>query len=206
MYQPQQPNNKSTLYWVIAILLAILAAVLITYFATIAATRYAPAYKSPPSGTNVCDGKKPKSGFDNFACAEDAVNEQAAADVSSPFIGTKETTAEPIMTAYWQAGICPVNVHWHLGAEHRSAGEYDEDGKGPAKARRAAGARQGLRCNKYNANDAKFTREYDWKHCKDMHVGETYEVGYVDSITLPLRCLSILLPPLTLPVHSRDFY
>jgi len=172
MYQQQLPNLN---------LWAILAAVLITYFATIAATKYAPAYAGPPSGTNVCEGKKPKLGFDDFACAEDVVNEQAAADVSSPFKGTLATNAEPIMASFWQAGICPVNVHWHLGAEHRSAAEYDEDGKGPTKAHRAEGARQGLRCNKYNANDAKFIKPYEWRHCKDMHVGETYEVHWPHS-------------------------
>merc|ERR1719199_271915 len=62
------------------------------------------ATQRPPVGNgNVCANTKPKSGFDNFACAEEAVNEQAAADVSSPFIGTKETTAEPVLTSYWQA-------------------------------------------------------------------------------------------------------
>merc|ERR1712129_615138 len=27
---------------------------------------------------------------------------------------------------------CPVNVHWHMGTEHYSLGEYDENGDGPA--------------------------------------------------------------------------
>jgi len=141
------------------------------------------ATKRPPAGNgNVCTNKKPKSGFDNFACAEDSVNEQAAADVSSPFIGTKVTAAEPIVTSYWQAGLCPVNVHWHLGAEHRSKGQYDENGKGPAKTHDWEGKpRQGLRCNKYNDKDEKFTKPYDFKHCKHMQVGETYEVHWPHS-------------------------
>ena len=142
-----------------------------------------PAMPPPlPCGTNVCTGKKPKSGYDNFACAEAAVDEQAAADVSSPFIGTKTTIAEPILTTYAKAGICPVNVHWHLGTEHRSAGEYDENGKGPVNPLTWSGkGRMGLRCNKYNANDAKFTTPYAWKHCKHMQVGETYEVHWPHS-------------------------
>jgi hypothetical protein len=140
------------------------------------------AYASPPSGTNVCAGKKPKSGFDNFKCAEAAVDEQAAADVSYPFKGTKETTAEPVLTAYWQAGLCPVNVHWHLGTEHRSAGQYDETGVGPANPLDYKGKpRQGLRCKLHNAVDKKFTKPYDWKHCKHMQVGETYEVHWPHS-------------------------
>ena len=61
------------------------------------------------------------------------VNEQAAADVSSPFTGTKDTGGRvPITNAYYKAGLCPVNVHGHLGSEHRSNGQYDENGKGPA--------------------------------------------------------------------------
>lgn len=30
--------------------------------------------------------------------------------------------------------MCPVNVHWHLGTEHYSKGEYDEEGRGPVSA------------------------------------------------------------------------
>ena len=135
----------------------------------------------PPAGNgNVCAGKKPKSGFDNVQCVEASVDEQAAADVSSPFTGTKETDYEPIMTSYWKAGMCPVNVHWHLGAEHRSSGQYDESGTG-SQSRRAADPRQGLRCHHYNSKDAMFNSPYEFKHCKDMHVGETYEVHWPHS-------------------------
>jgi hypothetical protein len=78
-------------------------------------------------------------------------------------------------------------VHWHLGAEHRSEGEFDENGLSPALAgepanRRLAGdVRYGFACAKYDADDAKFTTEYAWKHCVDMHVGETYEVHWPHS-------------------------
>jgi len=98
--------------------------------------------------------------------------------------------------------LCPVNVHWHLGAEHRSAGQYDESGKSPGKyteagvnsaplgdydaaAPRRLGSdpvRYGFACSLYNESDAKFTTEYDWKHCQDMHVGETYEVHWPHSV------------------------
>jgi len=33
----------------------------------------------------------------------------------------------------------------------------------------------------YNKDDAKFTKEYKWQHCKDMKVGETYEVHWPHS-------------------------
>ena len=37
----------------------------------------------------------------------------------------------PNTEQYFEKGLCPVNVHWHLGTEHRSKG--DEDSKGPMK-------------------------------------------------------------------------
>jgi len=86
-----------------------------------------------------------------------------------------------------------VNVHWHLGAEHLSAGQFDADGKGPNNtaeedkdgeddSRRLAGkARLGLRCHHYDETDSKFTTEYDWQYCEGMHVGETYEVHWPHS-------------------------
>ena len=88
----------------------------------------------------------------------------------------------PIADPYYKQGLCPVNVHWHLGAEHLSVGEYDEAGKGPSQADEphrkllAEGAREGLLCHHYDDHEAMFTTEYDWKHCVDMHVGQTYEV------------------------------
>jgi len=194
-YQPQYQINLKPLYTLLALVALIVAAILVlTAYNTseigklkapeedTAAAPHWMARKQPPAGTNVCEAKKPKKGFDNFACAEDAVNEQAAADVSSPFIGTKATTAEPILTSYWQAGLCPVNVHWHLGAEHRSKGQFDENGKGPEKPHTWEGkGDMGRRCYLYDKNDAKFTTEYAWKYCKHMQVGETYEVHWPHS-------------------------
>jgi hypothetical protein len=83
-------------------------------------------------------------------------------------------------------------VHWHLGAEHLSVGEFDEQGTGPNfteadgsggldDRRLATNARLGFQCHKYNKNDVKFTKPYDWKHCVSMHVGQTYEVHWPHS-------------------------
>ena len=133
---------------------------------------------------NYCAGTKP--GFPNAECTVAAV-EQAGGDVSAGFTGSFNASgATPITTTLAEAGLCPVNVHWHLGAEHRSAGEFDEDGVGPAAAsgrRLLAGAstRLGMRCHHYDANDSKFTEEYAWQYCKDMKVGETYEVHWPHS-------------------------
>jgi hypothetical protein len=156
---------------------------------------------------NPCAGTKPKDGtkvgplgpFDNAECFKAGVAaqlEQAGGDVSVGFKGTLNATGRtPQTTPYFQQGLCPVNVHWHIGAEHRSNGEYDENGKSPglggtraatnpnAGGRRlsAAAVRYGFACHHFAANDAKFTKKYDWKHCIDMHVGETYEVHWPHS-------------------------
>merc|ERR1719313_1885471 len=93
--------------------------------------------------------------------------------------------------------MCTVNVHWHIGAEHRSEGEYDETAAfdHPNKDtytgshRRLASADGGMRighmCNVGKQlwdeadpsvrNTDGSVNEYDWKYCKDMHVGLTYE-------------------------------
>jgi len=89
--------------------------------------------------------------------------------------------------------MCPVNVHWHLGAEHLSVGEFDENGNGPdieaeededgeIDSRRLAGtARRGQRCYHYDTLTTAQKTEYNWKHCQGMHVGETYEVHWPHS-------------------------
>jgi len=152
--------------------------------------------------TNICEDKKlidasPGDGyFNNIQCMKDGVVqalEQAGANVTSGYQGELDVgDREPIMTSYLEAGLCPVNVHWHLGTEHYSLGEYDEHGTGPSDrpnddpfgeedSRRLAAARLGFRCHKYDKSDEKFTKKYNWQHCIDMHVGETYEVHWPHS-------------------------
>jgi Delta carbonic anhydrase len=67
-----------------------------------------------------------------------------------------------------------------LGAEHYSVGEYDENGSGPVS-EDPVEARQGFQCHFYDETDAKFTTEYEWEHCLDMEVGQTYEVHWPHS-------------------------
>jgi hypothetical protein len=147
----------------------------------------------PPAGDNVCDGKKPTSVayFDNVDCMKDGVAqalEQSGANVTVGYRGKIDATSRnPILTQYFEAGLCPVNVHWHLGAEHLSEGEYDMQGSGPhggggGHRRRADGpVRLGLQCHKYDAHDKKFTTPYKWKYCVGMEVGQTYEVHWPHS-------------------------
>lgn len=132
------------------------------------------------AGTNICDGMK--ADFANIACVVANINEQAGADVTEGTVGTFETNAVPVMTSYMDAGLCPVNVHWHLGAEHKSDGQYDASGSAPAAGRRlAADVRAGHKCYHYDSADTRFTTQYDWQHCVGMHVGETYEVHWPHS-------------------------
>jgi hypothetical protein len=151
------------------------------------------------SNTNPCAGKKPYHAsvdangvgdgyFYNTNCTlmDGVIDvlEQAGANITAGYVGGMDVgDRAPITDEYWKAGLCPVNVHWHLGTEHYSAGEFDEFGSGPhAHGRRmGAGVRKGFQCHHYDATDAKFTTPYDWKHCTNMEVGETYEVHWPHS-------------------------
>jgi len=147
-----------------------------------------PAPKDP--NVNPCQDQKPKHAgpedkyFNNVDCMKDgviAVFEQAGGNVTKGYRGGLDAGEwrVPITKPYDQTDLCPVNVHWHLGAEHLSVGEFDENGKGPGT--RRAEERLGNRCHLYDAQDPKFTKAYDWKHCKGMKVGETYEVHWPHS-------------------------
>jgi len=129
--------------------------------------------------------------FNNINCTTEAgvvqALEQAGANVTAGYIGGLDATGRtPISTPYWQAGLCPVNVHWHLGTEHLSVGQFDEHGTGPAPSttgrRLSSGpVRQGFQCHHYDARDPKFTRPYQWQSCVDMQVGQTYEIHWPHS-------------------------
>ena len=131
----------------------------------------------------------------------------AAANVTKGYVGGMEVDIVPITKSYYQAGLCPVNVHWHLGSEHFSAGEFDcEDpkkcgpyhaaddaahdddghtddaGEGDSRRQLAGDARKGYQCNYYDEDDSKFTAPYDWQFCdKTMEVGQTYEIHWPHS-------------------------
>ncbi|CAJ1932519.1 unnamed protein product [Cylindrotheca closterium] len=146
--------------------------------------------RQPRAGVNECEDKKIQ--IDNVDCLIDALEKilpQAGGNVTMGFKGELNVGHEPIKTPYFQNDMCPVNVHWHLGTEHLSVGEYDEMGAGPHTQpgdmrRKLAGdedVRGGFRCRHYDENDAKFTTEYDWQHCVGMEVGETYEVHWPHS-------------------------
>jgi len=165
----------------------------------------------PPAdpSINPCAGQKPYHAgpgdkyFENTQCMIDNVVqtlEQAGGNVTKGFKGGFNAgDREPITQKYSEVGLCPVNVHWHLGAEHFSAGQYDRNGSayGPAgdggngsdstdsysRRRQLAGSsvRKGFQCRHYNPTDTKFTAPYNWQHCTNMMIGETYEVHWPHS-------------------------
>ena len=156
------------------------------------------ASEEGPQGSNICAGTKVD--LPNIQCFIDEIGvdepqlndfalgaqEQSGVNVTKGYQGDLDVgDREPITNPYWQEGLCPVNVHWHLGSEHLSVGEYDEAGHGPSDHdghRSLAGeVRPGYQCHHYDATNTIFTEEYDWKHCVDMHVGETYEVHWPHS-------------------------
>ena len=153
---------------------------------------------------NPCEGQQPFHAgpndgyFSNVNCFRDAVTqtlEQAGGNVTRGYVGGMDAgPRRPITQPYSQVGLCPVNVHWHLGAEHLSVGQYDEYGTGPpttnssgsgssSSGRRqlAVGERRGGRCHYYRNTDPKFTTPYNWRFCTNMKVGETYEVHWPHS-------------------------
>lgn len=148
----------------------------------------------PRTGKNPCVGTDPK--LSNTACMNATIDDvggtippQSGANVTEGYVGKFDTMkpAIPVTTPFFVAGLCPVNVHWHLGTEHTSVGQYDEaNGKGPtsiAKRRKLAGKlRKGGQCSLYDKNVEKFTKPFDWQHCVNMEVGQTYEVHWPHSI------------------------
>ena len=163
---------------------------------------------------NPCEGQQPFHAgpndgyFSNVNCFRDAVTqtlEQAGGNVTRGYVGGMDAgPRRPITQPYSQVGLCPVNVHWHLGAEHLSVGQYDEYGTGPpttnssgsgsgsglssgsgsssgGRRQLAAGERRGGRCHYYRNTDPKFTTPYNWRFCTNMKVGETYEVHWPHS-------------------------
>ena len=143
---------------------------------------------------NVCAGAQ--IGVDNKLCADlEVPTPQAGGNVTKGYVGGLDVgDLKPNTNSYWSSAMCPVNVHWHLGTEHYSYGQFDENGHGPhhdtpprpewAGNRDLSvgeSVRGGFRCHHYDANDEKFTKPYDWKYCTQMEVGETYEVHWPHS-------------------------
>merc|ERR1719326_954288 len=153
---------------------------------------------------NYCAYKKPYHAapgdnyFANTDCFKDSVAltlEQAGANVTAGFKGGIDAGSRvPITKHYKDTDLCPVNVHWHWGAEHLSVGQFDEMGVGPtpsnekndlSEGRRLAGKemRKGNDCHLYDATDPMYNTSYDFQYCTYMEkaVGETFEIHWPHS-------------------------
>ena len=158
---------------------------------------------------NPCEGQKPYHAgpgdnyFSNTECFKGTVSltlEQAGSNVTKGYKGGLDAGSRvPITEEYEDVGMCAVNVHWHLGSEHLSVGQYDEKGTGPAvnnqsrnnsnadhpDMRRSLEAKPvdyGFRCHHYDAAKPEYTTPYEWEYCdSSTMVGETYEVHWPHS-------------------------
>lgn len=88
----------------------------------------------------------------------------------------------PILVTLATTNLCVANTHWHIGAEHKSDGEYDlpftpDNGpKFPPQKENYTGKRCGFYKNrKENALTDRDFEDYKFQHCVGATVGETYE-------------------------------
>lgn len=124
----------------------------------------------------------------DLPCDSAETRVQSGADVTMGSKGDMKAALSPIKTPFNEVeGMCVVNVHWHLGAEHKNTGTYDIPGA-DWMAKHAGDRGQhkgeiepGNFCPGYDASDPKYTTEYEFKHCSDMHVGYTYELHWPNS-------------------------
>jgi len=126
--------------------------------------------------------------LEDLDCADDSVRVQAAADVTAGATGDMVAELLPITTPFSEVeGMCPVNVHWHLGAEHLNEGTYDIPGDdwlhdNDSEYHADPDIEPGNFCPDYDADDPKFTTEYEFEHCSEhMRVGYTYEIHWPHS-------------------------
>jgi len=138
--------------------------------------------------TSVAPGVPCPYNFAKPACA--SAEPQAPRDLSRPggvlAEGNKTPKAATLTDA--QANFLPLtNVHFHLGAEHKSD-DYSNDtdsrayDAAPGGRRLAEGAvRPGFMCDTAGLSESQ-TAPYVFQHCRgDVQVGKSYEVHYVHS-------------------------
>jgi hypothetical protein len=146
------------------------------------------------SDTNPCnpgDLEKPPiwEALADLDCGDENTRVQAAADVTVGSMGEMTADLLPIETPFTEVeGMCAVNAHWHLGAEHRNTGTYDIPGadwiaeNDPEAPPEEEDIEPGNFCPDYDAGDPMFTTEYAFEHCSEnMRVGYTYEVHWPHS-------------------------
>ncbi|CAJ1454551.1 unnamed protein product [Effrenium voratum] len=108
---------------------------------------------------------------------------QAPRNVTCGFVGEKKARVKPLDTdAVFK--FIQANLHFHLGAEHLSAGEYDLDSPPPG-VEKASSVALGKFCGLCDI-PAQQLQPFDFEHCKNVSVGNTYEFHWVFSTGAPL--------------------
>ena len=112
---------------------------------------------------------------------------QAPRDVSPGYVGERLTRYEPYGSVFVPR-FEQVNIHWHLGAEHRMDEQYDR--RPPAWASNVTVEKDGeqelvvpgLWCPTDGINDTLLDEDsYTFQHCKAARVGGVYEFHWVFS-------------------------
>ncbi|CAE7835505.1 unnamed protein product [Symbiodinium sp. CCMP2592] len=120
---------------------------------------------------------------------------QSPRDVSSGFVGDMRARMKPLDGDAIK-DFTQVNLHWHLGAEHYSKGEYDIPVGKHLHYRHGVpewdghplvpeGTQPGFFCNLRHYDD--YLKPYDFQYCKHAKVGYTYEFHWVFSSAGPLE-------------------
>lgn len=95
---------------------------------------------------------------------------QSPRDVSEGYVGTMDSRVDPLGFEVIDH-LVHVNTHFHLGAEHRSEGEYDLQ---------MPEINVGWYCHDDHLTEAQL-EPYEFQWCHDVHVGETHEFHWVHS-------------------------
>ena len=80
-------------------------------------------------------------------------------------------------------------MHWHLGAEHKNNGTFDQPPPNDLHFNGATHRRLSTKevlhaghfCPAGASDDTTFTTPYNFQYCKDMTVGYTYEIHWPHS-------------------------
>jgi len=132
-----------------------------------------------------------------YPCSE--AEPQSPRDVTAGYVGVKPSRLPSSAIVTRVDTMALVNVHFHLGAEHRSEGEYDllkppaDDSEARRRLRRLLDSGDpasplgtyGFYCDQspgyVEKQDAGGFGEYAFEHCENVEVGQTYEVHWVYS-------------------------
>lgn len=160
-------GNSSFIIWVLVTNIVVFAATLgVTYVVTkdhfdgkSASVEVAPAAPAAAPPSTPCVAAEP----------------QAPRDISTTATGTRSSRVKIVPWATYKT-MTHVNTHFHLGAEHKSDGEYDIAGTASS----ISSATPGYKCDTSTFPSNQMAA-YDFQYCKEVEVGETYELHWVHS-------------------------